>query len=333
MAKNNLFRILIGSGLAIILAGAPPLRADEKLVDRVVAVVNQEVITQSELDALFQPLLMQFQQAYQGEELAEKLKEAHQKLILQLIEDHLVLQQAKKLGVDVSDQEINEKLDELKKNYKSKGAGDKVFEDALKEQGINLKAVKERIHDQIAIQKLHYVEIRRKVVVSPVEIEKYFSGHKDEFSKKESRKVWVITIPKNEDSIQKGTMDEQSKKNAELLLKDITKKGKDFSEIAKKESRDPHAKDGGLIGFVAKGDMLEHVDKILFSMTDNQISDVLETERAYHIFKVGEREAAKDVTLEQVRDKIEDVIYRQKASARFDAWMNELRKSAFISIR
>ena len=316
--------------LFILLTNAKSSAANEKLVDRVVAVVNKDVITESELDPLFQPILVQYQQTYQGAELMDKLGEVRHKLILQLIEDRLVLQEATKLGVDVSEGEINDRIEELKQSYKTEGTAN--FEDAIKAQGVTIKALKDRIRDQTAIQKLHFVEVRRKVVVSPLEVENYYKEHENEFAQKEKRTVWVITIPKNDLAISKGMMDEKAKKKMEAILKDL-KKGRNFEEVAKKESGDPHAKNGGLIGEVTKGDMAENIDQVLFQTPDGQMTDILETERAYHIFKVGTLAASKKLSFEEAREKIENFLYKQKANARFEEWMDELKKKAFISIR
>ena len=301
--------------------------ASEQMVDRVAAVVNQEVITQSDLDQLYEPLKAQLREAYQGEELASKLDEMRKKLLNQLIEDKLVLQEARRLGVEVEDNEVEERFQEFKKQFSEKD-----FSEMLKQQGIQLKAMKDRIRDQIMIQKLHYVEIRRKVVVSPLEIKKFYEDHPELFVDREKVKVWMITIPKSEESVRKGTMDEGAKKKTETLLKEI-KKGKDFSELAAKESRDPHAKEGGLVGYVSRGDMIGNIDEVLFRLADSQMSDVIETERGYHIFKVGDHQKGKSLALEESRDKIHDMLFRQKANARFEAWMEELKKTAFISIR
>ena len=73
--------------------------------------------------------------------------------------------------------------------------------------------------------------------------------------------------------------------------------------------------------------------KVLFQLKDGEISDILETERTYHIFKVADRQSAKSLGLEESRDKIHEILRRQKGNARFEAWMEELKKSAFISIR
>ncbi len=301
--------------------------AEEQLVDRVVAVVNQEVITQSELDALFAPVRAQFQETYQGQELNDKLIEARKKLLNQLIEDHLVLQEARRLGVEVTDREVEERLGEFKRQFHGKS-----FDEMLKAQGIKLKTLKERMRDQITIQKLHYIEIQRKVIVPPLEIEKFFQDHGNLFMEKEKVKVWSITISKNEESVKRGTMDEAARKKAESVLREL-KKGKDFSELARKESHDPHAEEGGLVGYVSRGDMIDSIDQVLFQLKEGETSGILESERGYHFFKVADRQAAKATTLDESRDRIREMIFRQKANERFESWMEELKKTAFISIR
>lgn len=315
--------------LLFLLQPAFPAFAQEKqqLVDRVVAVVNQEIITQSELDAIFQPVYMQFRDTYQGRELAEKLEDAHKKMLNQLIEDKLVLQQAKKLGVEVTEQEVEERFAEFRKQFSETD-----FQAMMKAQGVREKTLRDRLRDQIAIQKLHYVEIQRKTIVSPLEIKKYYEDHPNDFLEKEKVKVWVIAIPKSEEAVRKGARDETARKKAEALFKEL-KKGKDFSELAKAESRDSHAQEGGLIGYVGRGDMIEKVDQSLFALSENQFTNVIETEQAYHIFKVGDRKSGRTLSLEEARDAIHNLLYRQKANERFESWMEELKKSAYISVR
>ena len=323
LLKKKIILLLIVLGLH-----TPLLSAQEQLLDRVIAVVNQEVITQSEFDALFFPLRAQLESAYQGPELEAQLRSVQQKLISQLIEDKLVLSEAKKRGVEVTDEEVNEKLDEFKKQF----GVEQDFNTALKAQGLDVNSFKARLRDQIAIQKLHYVEVQRKVIVSPVEIKNYFDEHPNEFNEKEKVKVWSIMIPKSDHAVRTGMGDEKARKQAESVLKEL-KKGKDFSELAKTNSQDTHAKDGGLVGYVTKGDMMESIDSVLFQLPEGAFSEIIETERGYHIFKSGDRLPPKSLSLDEAREAIHNLLFRKKGNARFEAWMEELRRKAYISIR
>jgi len=324
------YRLLSFLSVALIIAQlvSPLVFAKEELVDRIVAAVNDEVITQSELDALFRPVAEQFKGVYQGQELMEKLTEARSKLLSQLIEDKLVLLEANKLGLEATESEVNERLDELKGQFPD----DQTFQKALEDQQVTLTSLRKRLADQVVIQKLHYIEIRQKIIVSPTEVKDYYDSNPDQFQEKEKVEVWSITIRKSDDAIRKGMTDEAAKKKAEAALKSL-KSGKDFSEVAKKESSDSHAATGGLIGNIGKGDLIDKIDDVIFKLEPDQFSDILETEQAYLIFKAGVRQPEKKLLLEEAKDQISDFLFRQKASVRFKEWMQQLRKKAYISIR
>ncbi len=304
------------------------VHAREALVDRIVATVSDEVITQSELDALFRPVAEQFQGVYQGQELMEKLTETRNKLLSQLIEDKLVLLEAKRMDIDASESEINERLDELKSQFPDEAA----FQKALEDQQVTLTTLRKRMAEQVIIQKLHYIEIRQKIIVSPSEIQEYFNAHPEQFQDKAKVEIWTIAIRKKPEAAQRGIADEAAKQKAEIILKEL-RSGKDFSEIARKESGDSHAAKGGLIGMVQKGDLIEEIDNAIFQLESNQISDIVETAHAYHIFKAGSKQPEKKLTFEEAKDQISDFLFRQKASTRFKEWMQELRKKSYISIR
>lgn len=314
--------------ILVVFLIQPMAFAKEAMVDRIIATVSDEAITQSELDALFRPVADQLQHTYQGQELIEKVTDARNKLLSQLIEDKLVLLEAKRLGVEATESEVNDRLEELKSQF----SDEQNFLKALDDQRVTLTALKKRLSEQISIQKLHYAEIRQKIIVSPSEAQDYYNTHPEDFQDKEKVEAWTITIRKKPEAIQRGVSDEATKKKAELILKDL-RAGKDFSEIAKKESDDSHAANGGLIGFVQKGDLIEEIDEAIFKLEPNQISDVVETTQAYHLFKVGNKQPEKKLTFEEAKDQISDYLFRQKASARFKEWMQELRKKAYISIR
>jgi parvulin-like peptidyl-prolyl isomerase len=316
--------------IAVICANAATLQAaqEERLVDRVVAVVNNEVITQSEFDSVFRPVYQQIQQAYQGPDLDREAQDVRLKLLNQLIEDRLVFQEAKKLGVKVDDSEIQEELAAFKKQFKNEAD----FQEQIQMEGIKIKDIEERLRERLSIEKLHDAFIRGKVVVSPSEIEKYYKENPGEFAEKEKVEAWIITLPKNPDAISKGTMDEAAKKQAEKLAK-ILKKEANFEEIARKYSQDSHAKDGGHLGFIEKGSLVGNIEQALFSLPAGSVSDVLETEQAYHIFKVGQKSPPRQKTYEESKDQIREFIFRKKAHERFVQWMEELKKKSYISIR
>jgi len=295
-------------------------------VDRIVAVVNDEPITQSELDALLIPIYAQYRSAYIGEEFINKVNEARTNLLNQLIEDRLVAQEAKRLEVKVTEEEVEAHINEVKRKFPS----DDEFNLFLANQGITLDKLYKRYEEQIAIRKLHYYEVRQKVVVSPLEIEAYYSEHIDEFTEKEKLKVKTIMIKKKED--QGGKMVDEARIKIEKLVNEV-QNGASFSELAKQHSEGMNAEEGGDLGFIERGEMIPEFDKVLFNLSVGEISPILETDIGYHIFIIEAKQEKKVKTLSEIKDEIYNIIFKIKSKDRFEKWMQELKQNAYISIK
>jgi parvulin-like peptidyl-prolyl isomerase len=314
--------------IAILLFAQPCVAEDGHLLDRVVAVVNGDVITESELDTYLQPVYEQMRAELQGQKLAEKLNEVRGQLLNQLIEDRLVFQVADKEGVKVEPAEIDAQLDQIKAQA-PKGAD---FEELVRQQGLSVKELRERIRRQIMVKRLHDSEIRSKIIVSPNEAEDYYKAHLSEFAEQEMIKIRSLTIKRSDEAQEKGLLDEAAMNQ----IKDLRKRalaGEDFGELAKKNSQDIRAKDGGMSDWIGHGEMIPEIDKIIFQARPGEISEVIETPMGYHLFKVEQRKEATQHSFEEVRDMIQNKLYHQKFQARFKEWMDELKRNAYISIR
>jgi len=130
-------QLIIAIAISLIL---PICFVCAETVDRIVAVVNDEPITQSELDSLLMPVYEQYKAAYGGEEFAVKINEARTNLLNQLIEDRLVAQEAEHLGVEVLEEEIDAQIDEIKKKFND----DNAFRTFLLQQGITMAKMRKR---------------------------------------------------------------------------------------------------------------------------------------------------------------------------------------------
>ncbi|MDD5085227.1 MAG: peptidylprolyl isomerase [Candidatus Omnitrophica bacterium] len=305
-------------------------RAERReLVDKVVAVVDEEAITQSELDELLNPIYEQYRKQYQGEDLFRKLDEARRILLNQLIEDRLVYQESKRAGVKMAEEEVDASVNDFKDRFQN----DAEFNKLLKEEGMTMTKLRERYERQIAIRKLHQYEVRGKVMVSPKEVEQYYKDHINEFATNERIQVRTITIRKSPEAVEKGLTDETAKAKAEAVLKELIDTKADFAELAKRYSQDSYALEGGELGFIERGDMVEAIDQALFSLKKGELSQVLESKLGYHIFRVDDIQAGKVQALDEMRGNIQGIIYREKMRKRFVEWMEQLKKEAYISIR
>jgi len=301
---------------------------EQELLDRVVAVINDEVITQAEMDTFLRPIYEQYSKEYTGEDLVKAINEVRQKILNQMIEDKLVYQEAVAQGIEVKDEEVDKEFE----TFKSKMDKPEDLDMILEREGLTMKALRERLKKQAMVRQLQDREIRSKVIVSPAEIEVFFKNNPDQFKAKERVRVKSLTIKKDEEARAKGLTDEDAKQRTELLAQKI-KLYKNFDQIVKEFSEDSHAKDEGLGEWIERGAMIESVDEVIFKTPVGGITGVVETPIGYHIFRIEAKEAEKVRTFEEVKDQISGYLFQEKSNARFRDWMEEVKKAAYISIK
>lgn len=310
-----------------MLVSVPP-SLHAAMADKIVAVVNEEPVTQSEVDDILAALYFTLQKDYAGDELMERLEEARVKAVSQIIEDLLIYQEAEKKGVKITDEEI----DELANRFKQQFASPAEMEEALAARGLTLKRLRQSYRKQIAIQKLHAYEVRSKIVISPSDVEAYYESHKDKFTEKGHWLLSCITLRKRPEDVEKGLASEEKKKLIEDLLKRI-RAGEDFRELARRHSEDSYANAGGEMHAVMYGSLLPEVEAVISRLHVGEISDVIETESSYHIFRLDGVVKSKVMPLNEVRDAITDELYRGEMDKRYRHWMEELKKNSYISIK
>lgn len=312
----------------LIFAVPPSFAAERQLLDQVVAVVNDEPITQSELDNLLRPLYEQYKTELKGQRLAEVMAEARKKLLDQLIEDKLVFQEAKTQDIKVDEAEVDAEIDEFKKQFPSEDA----MEEALGKEGLSLNDMRERIRRREMIRRIQDVEIRAKVVVSPTEIQDYYEKHTEDFAGQDSLKVRSMTIKKSDEAREKGLTDESAKNKIENLRRKVAGGG-NFEQLAKDYSQDSSAKNGGLGDSVRRGDMIAAIDDLIFKLNPGEISQIIETPMGYHFFRVEEKKSSKQKNFSEAKQEIHARLYNEKTRQRFEDWTSELKRNAYISVR
>jgi len=312
--------LLIGCIAALAAFGGT---AGAEVVDKIAIVVNDEIITQGEIDQTLAPVYEQYRAVYYGDELMRKIEEARQKIIAQIIEDRLVLSEAKKQGITVEESEVDARIADTMKRFGSQTQ----FERVLAQQGMTMKKLKARYKEQIMSRKLIDQKVGGKVIVSPVEVADYYKAHFNEYIQPEEVQVRNILIRPRQ-----GLEPEA----AATLAKDVcdkAKNGEDFGELAKRYSEGPNAEEGGEMGYVKRGDLLPEIENTVFSLPEGQVSDVIQTSLGYHIFKVEAKRERRPRTLSEVRQDVEEAILREKIKGKLRGWMESLKKNGYIAFK
>jgi len=320
MKYGFLIKTIAGAALiiSVINSDAPCV-----VIDKIVAVVNGEVITQREVAQYLFPLYEEYKKEYTGKNLEDKMLEAEDMVMNQLIQDKLILSEAKKAGIKAADDEIDERIQKL---IKERFASEEKFREMLAIQNASLSEMRETVRNEIIKSKIVREKVGWKVVITPSEVRQYYDQHITEFVEPEKIEVLNIMVRKKE-----GRTDEAK----ELIkkIKALLDGGDDFQEVAKKYSEGPNANGGGSLGFVKRGDMMREIDDAIFALSPGGISDIVETPIGYHIFKVTEKLAARSKDFDSAKADIEETIYQKKIDKNLEKWLKELRENAYISIK
>lgn len=287
------------------------------LLDRVVAVVDKEVITWSELYRA-----MEFESGldFRNVNEADKkkfFKDNEAKFLETLIDRRLQLQAAKKLDISASNEEIKEAIEGIKKKY---NLSEKDFNESLKAEGMSIDEYKKRLSEQIILSKVVNQQVRSKIIVSEEEINEYLSKNKGS-----SYKIRQILIKKTKDR----DKDSMMAKAQEALSR--IRAGEDFSAVAFSLSEDPSAKTGGDLGIIKKELLSREFLDVLSRMNTGDVSEPFWTDKGLHIIKLDERVEAK--TQDEMKEMARRKLFENKFNEAYRGWIRSLRERAFIEIR
>ena len=314
-----------------ILAGTAAIflcvSAQAGVADRIVAVVNDEVITLSELNNAFEPYLERFTANYQGPDREKALGETKTALLNRMIDNLLMEQESRKTGVTVRNEEVTDAINDMQKQRK---ISPEEFRKAMQREGITLDAYRKDIRDQLVRLKLIRRDIKSKVAVTDEEIGEYYRKHREDYDGKEAVRIRqiLLLLPKEANPVAK----EKLRADADAIHKRLLN-GEPFEPLSAKFSQGPAAAEGGDIGYIEKGMIHSEVEDAAFSLPLNQISGVIESSVGFHIIQVVDRRGAGLKAIEHVREEIREKIDREKMEKKFGEWLVELRKKSHIEIK
>jgi peptidyl-prolyl cis-trans isomerase SurA len=297
------------------------------VANAIVAVVNDDIITLHDVNRAAQPAIGEAEKKGVLDGTARsKIRRA---ALDHLIEKKLTDQKIRELGIRVSEEEIRQAIDDVRKqnNIPSQEA----LVAALAGQGLSFDQYRAQLQEQIEKLKLVSMEVRAKVQVGESEMRDYYAANLAKYTEDESYRARHIFFKTGE----KASPDEiQRAKTTALAVLADAKGGKDFAELAKKFSEDPAArKDGGDLGSFKKGDMQPELENVILSLKPGEVSELVSTPIGFHIIKLEAKVAGTTKSFESVKSDIEEILYRKKSEERFSQWAKDLRGKASVEIR
>jgi peptidyl-prolyl cis-trans isomerase SurA len=317
------FNLLVCCGFLVFMGIAfPVVPGFAKTVDRIIAKVDETIITQSELEERTYVKIMALRK--ENVRPMPSQKEVMYDELKRMIDEKLLLGAGRKSGLEVTEANVTKAIDDIKA---SNGLQEGQLEKMLEAESKSLDEYKQKIHDQIMISKVISFEVRKRVVVNDEEIEKYYNEHLKDYWISEKLQLRHILFLMN-DSLLEEDKRTKKRKAREALRK--IRMGEDFVAVARKYSEDISASTGGDLGEIERGKMVPEFEKAAFLLKEGEVSSLVKTPYGLHIIKVDKIIPGQTLPLDRVKDQIRNQFLDQKMNEAYKEYLAELKQNAFV---
>jgi len=310
-------------GLALLPICCAAFAQEAQVVDGIAAVVNSDVITFSQVRQLSAPRERLLRSQLTGQELLNKIKEARDLALKDLIDRRLIIQAFKKESYQIPDHIVDQRVhDIIRENF---GGDRNTFIKTLEAESYSLGEFKEKELERIMVQAMRSHNVKTNMIASPTKIEDYYRKHHEEFTSKEEIKLRMIMI-----SGQKDTGNAQAQKAlAEEVLGKLASGG-EFEQTAQIYSEDSTRETGGDWGWIGRNTLAPALEKFAFNMPVGRISSIIDYAGNYYILKVEDKRGGTTKSLAEARGDIEKKLIQDEAQQIQERWVAGLRKKAYI---
>ena len=251
---------------------------------------------------------LQLSQQYKGKALDEKMKEEKEQLISKMVEDKIILQEARRKGYKARIERVKQRIEQMKAAF----ASETDFENSLKQKGLTIKDMEDKVSDQMIMREVVEREVKDKIVVSPDEVTKFYQKNKSEFNLLETRTVETLYI-ENEDRL--------------ANLSEAVKNGMDFSEAAK-QYKSAYARDT-----ISKEQIRLELQESFSGLKAGEVSNPVQAGNGYYIFKIIEILPPKTQSLAEVHNRIYNYLSEEKFAVAMLEWIEGLKEKSYIQIK
>lgn len=311
------FRYLTACVAALLIILIPQ-RGTTEVVDRIVAVVNDSVITLSELNAATAVVV----KGLKGEATeVENIVETKSKILDSLIEKKLMKQAADSAGIEVSEKEIDLAIEDIIKR------NDMTEEDLLSElarNGLTYKEYREQLREDIRQVKFVSREFRSKIEIEDEDVEDYYKRNIESFRSQDSFWLRLIFLAKTDEKAMRMRLD--------AVMEEL-KNGVDFKPVASQFSDGPAASEGGDLGYVIAGELASAIEGAARQLKPGEVSGPVFTKEGVNIIQLMGRRDGEPQPFEEVKEEIRDKLFQEKMGARYNLWLEDMKRYAHIEVR
>jgi peptidyl-prolyl cis-trans isomerase C len=304
MIRSSTFRYLACLLLLCCLTGCRTEPTPEK---QVFVEINDREISKADFDAAFARTLPPDQPL--SEEARADLQHS---FLVQLIDRELISLEARRLAISVTPEELKAAWQDYFDDYP-----DDSFKLMLQERGMTMESWQAELKESLIMEKLLHETVYAGVEVTDEEIEAYYLENRENFDRPEQVRARQIVVADEAE----GTR-----------VLGLLRQGQDFETVAREVSLSPDAGQGGDLGFFGRGEMPPEFDETVFSLPVGRLSDLVESEYGFHIFRVEEKRAAARLSQKEAEQEIRLTLESLKQEEAYQNWLQDLRSRATIEV-
>lgn len=306
----------------ILMLSAMVFLCSQEVVEEIVAIVNDDIITLSQVKAEHDASYRMLRAQYQGEDFEKAYAQFKRDLLNRMIIDTLLLQEAEKMDLRVEEQ-LKIYLDNLKKQNNMDS--DEELKRAVEQQGGSFEEFKRQLREQILREGVIYSQVMGSIVIEDAELVNYHKLHPEEFTELPEYKLSAITI----------IAEHKSEEEIEAKKREINEKlssGEDFAALASEYSEGPEKDNQGDLGRFQKGKLEKTLEQAVEKLKEGEVTPWLEVRNAWFLLKLEEKKESRIKSFEESRNEIEQKIFNEKRQKKTEEFLKELKEKSYIKI-
>jgi peptidyl-prolyl cis-trans isomerase SurA len=309
-----------------VLLAVWPLPARARVVEKIVALVGDDIILMSEVEDRAAPLLSEIASIANPTEREARAAAIRHEVLDRLVQDQLLAQQATELKLTVSGDEIDRAISQIKRDY---GLSDAQLKDELSKQGLSMAAYRMNTKREILRYRVLNIAVGSKVNVGDSEVQAYYDRHMKSANVQVRASHIFLAIPENADN---ATVVERERQAKALLTR--AQNGEDFAKLAREYSEDAGTRaEGGDLGFIGRDILPKPLEELLFSMQVGDVRGPVRADRGFHIIKLVDKRSKAAKPFADVQDDIRIRLRQREMERQTKIYLGELRKRVLVDIR
>jgi peptidyl-prolyl cis-trans isomerase SurA len=298
------------------------------ILDRIVAVVNDDVITLTEVQEEGLQTIRRIVQESLGEERERRLRTTQRQILDELILRKLQLQEAKKEKIEATAAEVRSAIEDLKR--RNGLTSDEELQAAMSRELLSEEQFRKGIAEQVALTKLVARQVRSKVVVLDEEARRYYDEHQEQFKDIPQVKIRHLLVAVPQQPTRDDVLRAKSRiEEAQVLMK----LGAKFSTVAKQYADGPLASSSGEIWTMKRGELAPELEQTALALPIGQVSGIITNPAGFHLIQVEERVAGQILPFDQVKEAARNTLFDQKAETKFKEWVQALKAKANVEMK